>query len=131
MGRLGQIKIERYVEQAGEDLSKFGLVTPSFRAIAEMEDETHILLVGDQDPDGLHYAMKAGGEWVVLLTDETLAYVRKRADDLRERPPEEIAAEAAAKKVEAPPEDDAPEDTTSEEGEPGSDDPPSPPPDNP
>ncbi|MCZ6691140.1 MAG: DUF4340 domain-containing protein, partial [Planctomycetota bacterium] len=114
VGRLGQIKIERYVEQAGEDLSKFGLGVPSFRAITEIEDETHILIVGGQDPDGLHYAMKAGGEWVVLLTDETLSFVRKRADDLRERTPEEIAAEAAAKKAEATPVDDAPKVPTPE-----------------
>lgn len=94
---LGRLRHDGYVEKA-TDPAKYGLDSPTFKAVAEMEEETHTLLVGTTDEEGRHFAMKGGGEWVVLLSEETLALIRKTAEGLRERTPEEKAAEEEARK---------------------------------
>ena len=81
---FGRMKLESYVEKGG-DLAKYGLAEPAFKATAEMEEETHVLLIGSQDEQGRYYAKKEADAWIVLLGAKATEKVMRTAKSLREK----------------------------------------------
>ncbi|MCZ6602250.1 MAG: DUF4340 domain-containing protein [Planctomycetota bacterium] len=72
---MGRLEHEGYVESS-EDLSRFGLDPPAYRATIQTDEESQHLLVGSPNEEGLLFARMASEGWIFLLSGEAFASIR-------------------------------------------------------
>ena len=83
---LASLEISRVVETEATDLSLFGLTDPSFSVAFGSENNTEILLIGDETPTGSdRYANISGTTRVFLIASFLESTFNRSSFDLRDR----------------------------------------------
>lgn len=83
---LASLEISRVVETEATDLSLFGLTDPSFSVVFGSENNTEILLIGDETPTGSdRYANISGTTRVFLIASFLESTFNRSSFDLRDR----------------------------------------------
>jgi hypothetical protein len=87
LSSLASLTSERLVDDKASDLKRYGLDQPSIEVdIAEADNKTQKLLIGDETPTGsASYAMLAGDPRVFTLANYNKTSVAKSLNDLRDK----------------------------------------------
>lgn len=84
--KLHDAHFSRVVEEEPEDLSAYGLKTPSLKIALKVKDQPEmVLLVGDMSPIGESFYVKRSDQKKVLLTKNSLKDWNLKVFDLRDK----------------------------------------------